>query len=113
MSVISDLRDLLETTGLPVRKNKYSGSDHVYLTYNYTTLGADYGDNHALEERYLLQIHLIAPIDYNTEALEALIKELLDDAGYPYPSTSNGSDDPATEQHIVFETEAVAGVGAD
>lgn len=114
MSIVTEkLRNTLAPTGLSITKNTYSGDDPVYLTYNYTTLGDQYGNNRAQVDRFLLSVHLIAPANYDIEALELQIKTLLEDAGYPRPSVTDATDDPAEEQHRVFETEDDAANGAE
>jgi len=109
MSVASDLRTLLLTTGYPVAQGTYTGTAMVYITFNYTTNPEVFAGDVPDAEVYLLQIHLIAPATTNTTTLQKTIKDLLMNAGYIYPSTVDASDAP-TEQHIVFETETDVGI---
>ena len=104
MSVASDLRTLLLTLGYPVAQGTYTGTATAYITFNYTTNPECFAGDVPDAEVYLIQVHLIAPATLNTTTLQKTIKDLLANAGYPYPSTTDASDDP-TEQHIVFETE--------
>ena len=109
MSVASDLRTLLLTLGYPVAQGDYTGTETTYITFNYTTSPTNFADDNPLDEVYLIMVHLIAPATLNTTTLQKTIKDLLMNAGYIYPSTTDASDDPA-EQHIVFETELAVGV---
>ena len=109
MSVASDLRTLLLTLGYPVAQGTYTGTETVYITFNYTTNPEVCAGDVPDAEVYLLQIHLIAPATTNTTTLQKTIKDLLMNAGYPYPTSGDASDDP-TEQHIVFETETDVGI---
>ena len=110
MSAASDLRTTLAPTGLPVAQNDYTGTEAAYITFNFSTVPDLYGDNVPGYERYLIQVHLIAPATQNTTALESQIKTLLAAADYTYPDTTEASDDES-ERHVVFETETAVYVG--
>lgn len=109
MSVASDLRTLLLTLGYPVQQGAYTGTATTYITFNYTTNPDNFAGDVPGAEVYQIMVHLIAPATSNTTVLQKTIKDLLMNAGYPYPSTTDASDDPA-EQHIVFETETDVGI---
>ena len=109
MSVASDLITALTDTGLSITQNIYTGTNETYIIFNYTTIPDLFASNEPLEERYLIQVHLIALATTNTTAYQKQIKTLLFAAEYDYPSTVQASDDEA-EQHIVFETETVVAV---
>jgi len=111
MSVASEIRTALASTGYPIEQGLYTGGATTYITFNLSTLPDLYGDNEPGFERYLIQIHLIAPATTDTTATQATIKSLLVAGGFDYPSTINASDDPA-EQHIVFETGTAVYIGA-
>lgn len=104
MSVASDLRTLLLTLGYPVAQGTYTGTATTYITFNYTTNPECFAGDEPDAEVYLIMVHLIAPATLNTTLLQKTIKDLLMNAGYPYPTMIDASDDP-TEQHLVFETE--------
>lgn len=109
MSVASDLKTLLETLGYPVAQNQYTGTATTYITFNYTTNPGLFAGDVPEVDVYQLMVHLVAPITVNTTTLQKTIKDLLMNAGYPYPTMIDASDDP-TEQHLVFETETDVGV---
>ena len=111
MSVASDLRTALASTGYPIEQGLYTGNAATYITFNFSTLPDLYGDNVPGYERYLIQVHLIAPATTDTTTIQATIKALLVAGGFDYPETVNASDDPA-EQHIVFETGTAVYIGA-
>jgi len=111
MSVASDLRAALASTGYPIEQGLYTGSAATYITFNFSTLPDLFGDNEPGYERYLIQVHLIAPAKTDTTTMQESVKALLVAGGFDYPATTNASDDPA-EQHIVFETETAVYIGA-
>ena len=103
MSVASGIIATLAPTGLPCVQNLYTGTESVYLTFNFTTRPENFADNEAGNEIYDIMVHRVALATYNATALDKQIKGLLAAAGYDYPSTVDASDDPA-ESHLVFET---------
>lgn len=114
-SVAEELRGILEPLGLPVAQTTYTGKEPVYIVFNYATVPEMYADDGPQYERYLIQVHLFAPVAVNTRKTERGIKRALLDAGYQYPSTVDASDDTrgasGATRHRVFETETVRWCG--
>lgn len=105
MSIDTRLRNALLPFNLPVESSVYTGKAEKYLTFNYSTIPISFGDDEPERERYLIQVHLFAPLDDNINSLVRQIKTALFEADCLYPETINADD--ANNRHIVFETEAV------
>lgn len=115
MSVAEDLRQALAFAGLPIAYGTYMGAAETYLVFNYTTMPTHFADDAPLHERYLIQVHLFAPLENNTTALERQIKRALADNEFDYPSTVDASDESrqgnaGATRHLVFETEKMVAV---
>ena len=108
MSVDKKIRDALLGFGDPVENGIYTGRAERYYTFNYDTLGADYGDDAPLHERYLCQVHYFAPTAENVTARVRATKEALVKAGFTFPAVENADD--ADGRHRVFECETAEGV---
>ncbi len=93
---------------LPIAAGVYQGDDVTYLVYNYTEIPADYGDDDAGAVRYLIQIHLYAPVSDDTYNMRREIKSRINSAGFTRPTVTPASD--AEKQHYVFECETAEGV---
>lgn len=78
-----------------------------YVTFNYTALGDDFGDDTANAIRYLLQIHWFLPTGTNPMKKKKQIKCALLDMGCTYPEVFDASDEDG--QHFVFEAEYTDG----
>jgi HK97 gp10 family phage protein len=51
---------------LPTADGVYKGTATEYIVFNYTELPADFADDDAAHYRYLVQVHLYAPLEKNT-----------------------------------------------
>jgi hypothetical protein len=100
--------DALRPAGLPIQPDKYTGEEDTYIVFNYNDLGAAYGDDFPHASRYLIQVHLICPSQYNSIGIRKQIKFLLLGAGFTYSSTVNATDDDG--QHYIFECEYAEGI---
>lgn len=107
-SVDEKLRNALLSFGDPVENAVYLGKEKRYYVFNYSTLGADFGDDSPGHERYLVQVHLFAPLWENVTKRVRDTKRVLYKAGFTWPDTENVSDE--TGRHIVFECETAEGV---
>lgn len=90
------------------QNNDQTEETETYFVFNYSTFGADYADDDANAERYLIQVHLFAPLASNISGLIKQAKLALYEAGFLWPETQNASDN--TGRHIVLETEYATGV---
>lgn len=89
----------------PAEADVYEGKNAIYITFNYDTIPANYGDDEPEHERVLVQAHLYAPLGFDTVKKRRGIKKALASAGMTWPTCINASDKDG--QHIVFECEAV------
>ena len=108
-NVAEEIKSILNPIGLPVSQTSYLGKEDTYIVFNFTTIPSAFADDAAHYDRYLIQIHLFAPVTRSTTALEREIKERVSEAGYTWPSRMDVSDDARSatgdERHIVLETE--------
>lgn len=114
MSVDSMLNAALESTGLPVYPNNYTGDELAYLTWSYVELPAlDAGDEpHAA--RYLITARYFLPHKQNPNAMKRAISRALFSAGCTMPAITPIGD--AEGQGYAFECEWTDGgvlYGAD
>lgn len=110
MSLNSTLKTALDPVA-PVEADTYEGKSAVYITFNYNSLGADYGDDEPDHERFLIQAHLYAPTGYDTVSMRRDIKKRLAAAGTTWPNYTNASD--KNGQHHVFECEIAQAAGVE
>lgn len=83
----------------------------VYCTFNYNAIPDNFGDDEPEHERVLIQVHLYAPLGFDTVKRRMKIKKALAAAGMTWPAYTNASDKDG--QHHVFECETVREVGAE
>lgn len=62
MNVNALLVDTLDSL-LPTADGVYKGAATEYIVFNYTELPADFADDDAEHYRYLVQVHLYAPLE--------------------------------------------------
>jgi len=108
MSVDAKLKKALAVFGDPVANAVYYGEAKRYYVFNYSTMGAGYADDEPTCERYMIQVHLFAPLSENITKRVKETKKALNAAGFTWPSTENASDEDS--RHIVFECEAAEGM---
>lgn len=87
----------------PAAANTYKGPDAEYITFNYTEIPDDFGDDDAGHYRALVQVHYFAPQELNTRETRREITRRIVAAGFTRPSITPASD--ANGQHYVFECE--------
>lgn len=107
MNVNTLLVDTLDSL-LPTADGVYKGSATEYIVFNYTAIPADFGDDDAAHYRYLVQVHLYAPLEKNTREYRREISRRLVEAGFTRPTVTPASD--AHGQHYAFECELAGGV---
>ena len=86
----------------------YLGEQESYCTFNFTELPEGLGDNGMHAVRYLVQLHLFAPLKAGSVALRRQLRQALLDAGFTPPSITNATDEIC--QHYIFEFEYVGGL---
>ena len=92
----------------PVERTVYTGQSKKYITFQYTTVADDFGDDRPGHERYLVLVNLFLPLAENPNNDIRATKEALYNAGFTWPDTSDLTDENG--RHIVFECEIAKGV---
>lgn len=112
MSVEARIKAALDAFGDPVEKSQlYAAAGECpprYYTFNCDSIGADFGDDGPGHERWLVQVHLFAPLGENCIRRAGATKRALFAAGFTWPGVVDATDQDG--QHYVFECETVAGV---
>lgn len=108
MSVDAQIKHALSEFGDPVENAVYIGEAERYYVFDYSTIGTDFADDEPGHERYLVHVHLFAPLEENVTRRVKQTKKALLNAGFTWPETVNASDDEG--RHIVFECETAEGV---
>lgn len=106
--IVSALSDIAPVWNAVKEENENKTVEETYFVFNYSTYGADYADDDPNAERYLVQVHLYAPLASSTSGIIKQAKKALHDSGCLWPETQNASDNAG--RHIVLETEYVSGV---
>ncbi len=112
MSIDEELQTTLAALGVPVKNAVFLGDEdalceEAYITFNYSTIGMEYADDSPQFEKYLVQVHIFAPLKTNTMKLVRTAKRALASAEYTWPETINASDNYG--RHIILECEKVSG----
>ncbi len=110
MNINQTLRAALDPIA-PAEADAYEGKKSVYITFNYDTIPTNYGDDEPEHERVSIQVHLYAPLGFDTVDKRRAIKKALASAGMTWPTYTNASDKDG--QHHVFECETAQEVGAE
>lgn len=105
MNLNQILLTALASLGLPCVPDHYTGTESVYLTFNYSLLPTAHSDDAPKFWTALIQVHLFAPIGKNVLALRTKIPTLLVRADLAWPTVEDAGDERF--QHFVFETEAL------
>jgi hypothetical protein len=92
---------------LPTADSVYKGAATEYIVFNYTELPADFADDDAAHYRYLVQVHLYAPLEKNTSTYRREISRRLASSS-ARPTVTPASD--KNGQHYAFECEIAGGV---
>lgn len=114
MSVASDIKTAITFTGYPMQQISYDGTAITYFVLNMNAIPDNFADDAPQHDRWLVQLHLFAPFTLNTTTICRQIRAALFAAGYTYPSQVDASETTratdGTEQHVVFEFEAVEAI---
>ena len=91
----------------------YGGDEAEYCVYTYTEVPTNFGDDGPRAILYRIEVHWFFPWRPGVTATREVkdkkrkLKRALADAGFDYPTVSDGSDDQWAE--LVFETEYING----
>lgn len=109
MSVESRVKAALDRFGDPVEKSLLyaAAGEHParYYTFAVSSFGDDFGDDEPGCERWLVSVHLFAPLTENCVRRVKETKQALFDAGFTWPEFTDATDQDG--QHFVFECETV------
>lgn len=111
MSVEARVKAALDVFGDPVEKSTlYAAGKSLrrYYTFSCNSLGADFGDDVPGCERWLITVHLFAPLADNCIQRARETKQALFAAGLTWPEQTDASDQDG--QHYVFACEAAEAV---
>lgn len=111
MSINQKIITTLSGFGDPVSPGIYQGTEERYFTFNFSTIGTDFGDDAPQQEKYLVQVHFFCSLSFNSVGRAKQIKKSLFQNGFTWPTMANASDQDG--QHLVFECEAAEGVELD
>lgn len=109
-SVEARLKEALARFGDPVENGVYQGESDRYYTVHTSTMPDLHADDAPGAERYLIQVHLFAPLTFNFITRRRQTKQALFNAGFGWPECTDASDENG--RHLVFECEYVEGVEA-
>lgn len=109
MSVEARVKAALDPFGDPVEKSLlYAAAGDCpsrYYTFSCTSFGDDYGDDEPGCERWLVSVHLFAPLGESCLQQVRETKGTLFRAGFTWPQCTDATDQDG--QHYVFECETV------
>lgn len=112
VSVEARIVAALSPFGDPVEKSLlYAASNkrpRRYYTFVCQSIGDAYGDDEPGCERWLVQVHLFAPLGENCIRRAGATKRALFAAGFTWPRMVDATDQDG--QHYVFECETAADV---
>lgn len=109
MSVDTTIKAALESTGLPVMPNDYTGDALAYLTWSYTEIPDVHAGDAPHAARYLITVRYYLPHKENPNGMKRVICWALFRAECTWPSITNISD--ANGQGYAFECEWTDGGG--
>ncbi len=104
----ADIRAAVASFSYPCAANEYAGTAETYFVFNYSVIPVDFSDDEPQHEKYLVQLHLVAPLTSDLAATRKLIRQAIQ-AAFMYPTETNVSDEK--KQHFVFEFEGVGSAG--
>lgn len=103
MTINAQIIKALAPLGFPIAPDIYTGTEAVYITFNYDLLPAEFADNCPSYWRALVQVHLFAPLSTNLVGQRWKVVSALSSAGFTWPEVVDATDQDA--QHFVYETE--------
>lgn len=114
MSIEERIVRAVAPIGLPCAHPNYDGEEKTFLTFNLDAIPDNFADDGPLHERWIVQLHLFAPVTQNTRKLRKEIRNAVFAAGFTYPDQIDASEafkkTDGSEQHIVFEFEDAEGI---
>lgn len=114
MSIESRIVEAVAFTKMPCAHPNYDGEEKAFFTFNMDAIPSNFADDTPLHDRWLIQLHMFAPVTQNTRKLRKQVRQAIFDAGFTYPDQIDASEafkkTDGSEQHIVFEFEDAEGI---
>lgn len=107
MTTMQLIKNAVETVGVPVYANNYTGDAKEYCTINTIESPDAYGDDAPGVIRYTVALHWFAPIGNSPADKKRKLTKALLSAGCTYPQITDASD--LDSLHFAFECECVDG----
>lgn len=108
--IVNALKNIAPTSAWVQNDDDSAIVTECYFVFNYSTNPVTFGNNQVPYEKYLCQIHLFTPVDFNPIQMKKAAKKALREAGFTYPSEVPVSKDK-TGQHYCLECSIVEGTG--
>lgn len=105
MTVNERLKTALEPLEAPMAPGTYTGPAETYLTYNYSLIPVQNGDDRPLFYRALVQVHIVAPLGRTVTPLVKRVMGALLRNEFTAPEMENAGDQE--RQHMVIESECL------
>lgn len=109
MSIEERVVQVAKQFGLPCAHPNYDGEEKTFLTFNISVVPMNYADDGPEHEKWLIELHLFAPVGQNTRRLRKELRQAIFDAGFTYPDQTDASEaykkTDGSEQHIIFDFE--------
>ena len=107
MTTMQLIKNAVETVGVPVYANNYTGDAKEYCTVNTIESPDAYVDDTPGVIRYPVALHWFAPIGSSPADKKRKLTKALLSAGCTYPQITDASD--IDSLHFAFECECVDG----
>ncbi len=104
MSVISDVKSILEKHGYPVEADEYGGDEERYFVIMVDTRPANFADNAPQNEVHSVMLHFVAPKTDDISDVVTQIKRDLFDGGFTWPSVVPAGDSEHWREVFEFKT---------
>jgi len=109
MSIEERIVQAMAPFGLPCVHPNYDGEEKAFLTFNISAVPMNFADDAPLHEKWIIELHLFAPVAQNTRKLRKQIRRAIFEAGFTYPDQVDASEAykkaDGSEQHIIFDFE--------
>lgn len=106
MSINKLILSTLNPFNLPIKQDKYDGTETSYFVWNIADdRGYTSAEDEVLTDLVSIQVHLFVPITYNYLTIKKQIRQALKQSGFSYPQINIFVEDDTNLRHIVFSCE--------
>lgn len=103
MSVEEQLKKILESIGIPVKKYDYRGTAEEYIVYNEEAERVEFhADNRPQENVVWWQVHIFTPENGNYSALKRRVRAILFDADFTITDVTTLQEEETKTMHVVI-----------